>query len=111
MVAGGLWLLPCFALMSVGGLFRAGFRPEFFPQAVASFPAMLGSGFLLVAAAGISIGWGLVERRPWARMAALVAAFLIVLRPPLGTALGVYSLWVLLSADAASEYARLARST
>jgi hypothetical protein len=111
MVAGALWLVPSFALLSVGGLFRVGFRPDFFPHAFAPpFPFMLGSVFLLVAAAGVSIGWGLYEHQPWARAAALVLACLILLRPPFGTALGLYSLWLLLSGNAASEYERLARN-
>jgi hypothetical protein len=111
MIAGIFWLLPAFALVSTGGLFPAGFHPGFLPEAfVPPFTYMLGSGFLLVAAAGVCIGWGLVEHRPWARVAALVVAFMVLLHPPFGTVLGVYTLWVLLAGNAGAEYEYLARN-
>jgi len=53
--------------------------------------------------------WGLLERAPWARLLILVLAILSLLRFPLGTVLGIYTLWVLLPAHSGAEYARLAR--
>jgi hypothetical protein len=55
------------------------------------------------------LAWGLFERQPWARMLGLVIAFLALLRFPLGTALGIYTLWVLLPEDSGREYDRLAQ--
>ncbi|HEY0760310.1 MAG TPA: hypothetical protein VGD59_13745 [Acidisarcina sp.] len=49
-------------------------------------------------------GWGLLQRAPWARTLALVAAFLTLLRPVLGTAIGIYTLVVLISAQSRREY-------
>ncbi len=61
--------------------------------------------FLLAAGAvGIAAGWGLLERRPWARMLAIVLGFLNLLDMPFGTALGIYTLWVLLPAQSEEEY-------
>jgi zinc-ribbon domain len=54
--------------------------------------------------------WGLFERRPWARILVLVLGFLALIRFPFGTALGIYTLWVLLPGYAAQEYERLATS-
>jgi hypothetical protein len=64
--------------------------------------------FLLLAASGFFTGWGLLQREEWARTVALVVGFLALLRIPLGTALGVYTLWVLLPAQSIDEYKALA---
>jgi urea transporter len=64
---------------------------------------------LAKAACGFVVGWGLVTRAPWARILALVLAFIsMVTNIPLGTALGIYTLWVLLPQDAGAEYQRMA---
>lgn len=55
------------------------------------------------------LAWGLFERQPWARTLGLVIGFLALLRFPLGTALGIYTLWVLLPQESGSEYDRLAQ--
>lgn len=69
----------------------------------------IGVLILAVGVAGIATGWGLWQREPWARIAALILAVLVLLRPLLGTALGIYTFWVLLPNDAAAEYARAGR--
>jgi hypothetical protein len=67
--------------------------------------------FLLVkAAAGIAAGWGLMQREPWARMLSLVLGFLALIHPPFGTALGIYTIWVLMSPNAETEYQAMARA-
>jgi len=54
-------------------------------------------------------GLALVYRRPWGRILAIVAAFLTILRPITGTALAIYTLWVLLPGPSAQEYDQLAQ--
>src|ERR1043166_3967827 len=74
-------------------------------------PALLtfvGLASLLLAAAGFTAGWGVLERHPWARTLALILAFIALLNPILGTALGIYTLWVLLPSDAEVEWRRTA---
>jgi len=58
----------------------------------------------LKSAAGFLAGYGLLQRMPWARPLTLVLAFLALIHVPLGTALGVYTLWVLLPAQSEEEY-------
>ena len=41
-------------------------------------------------------GWGLLERRQWGRIVAIIAAILCLIRIPLGTALGIATLVILL---------------
>ena len=55
------------------------------------------------------LAWGLFERERWARMLGLVLGFLALVRFPLGTALGIYTLWVLLPEGSGAEYDRLAQ--
>ena len=54
------------------------------------------------------LAWGLFERQPWARMLGLVLGILALIRFPFGTALGIYTLWVLAPEESAREYDRLA---
>jgi hypothetical protein len=65
---------------------------------------------LLKAAAGFCAGWGLLEHEPWARMLTLILAFLALFSMPFGTALGVYTLWVLLPAESEQQYQALTRA-
>lgn len=54
-------------------------------------------------------GLALVGRTRWARILAIVAAFLTILRPITGTALAIYTLWVLLPSASGQEYDQIAR--
>ena len=47
----------------------------------------------------IVVGAGLLKWRPWARSIGTVIAILEILIFPVGTVLGVYSLWVLMSEE------------
>jgi hypothetical protein len=54
------------------------------------------SGFLLILSIpGIVAGIGVLKYKNWARILMLIIAFLDLLNIPLGTALGAYSIWVL----------------
>jgi hypothetical protein len=54
---------------------------------------------------GFSAGWGLMHREPWARVLVLVLAFLVLfINIPVGTAVGVYTMWVLLPSESQQEY-------
>jgi len=54
------------------------------------------------------LAWGLYERKLWARPLGLVIGFLALVRFPLGTALGIYTIWVLLPERSAREYEQIA---
>lgn len=59
------------------------------------------AGFLVVLSLpGIIAGIGLLKFRPWARILAIIIGVLHLLSFPFGTALGVYTLYVLLNAEA-----------
>jgi len=69
-----------------------------------SFFCAIGIFVLLKAALGFLAGWGLLRHESWARLLTIVLSFFALLHVPLGTALGIYSLWVLLPADSEREY-------
>lgn len=71
---------------------------------------IIGTLILAKAAVGFLAGWGLLQREPWARMLTIVLAFIALFNIPFGTALGIYTLWVLLPAGADAEYAEQVRS-
>ena len=74
---------------------------------ILSAGALLGSFGLL----HLFLAWSLYERKPWARTLALVVGFLALLRVPLGTALGIYTLWVFSPESSQREYQRLAHAS
>ena len=86
------------------GRFETG-APAFLQPLLSTIAILL----LIKAVLGIAAGWGLMQRLDWARVLAIVLAFLSLFNPPLGTALGIYTLWVLLSKDADVEYRALAQ--
>jgi hypothetical protein len=57
----------------------------------------------LLALPGIAAGYGLLKGRPWGRVLAIVVAVLGLINFPVGTAIGIYALWVLLQ-PAATNY-------
>jgi len=93
------------AMLSASPDFPPG-APEFVHaiiEVVAAF-LILGGGL------GIIAGVGLMNRSPWARMLAIILGCVSLIDMPLGTALGVYTLWVLLPAQSEQEYQQIARA-
>ena len=50
------------------------------------------------------LAWGLYQRQPWARVLAIVMGALALIRIPFGTALGIYTLWVLVPESSGREF-------
>ena len=57
----------------------------------------VGSFLIILSIPGIIAGIWLLMRRPWARILALIVGAFDLIDIPFGTALGVYSFWVLLN--------------
>lgn len=77
------------------------------PEA-ARFTSNLGSliGVLLMVASlpGIIGGIGMLQRKHWARIPLMIVAATNLLNLPLGTALGIYTLWVLMKPEAKARF-------
>jgi hypothetical protein len=108
---GVLWIIPSLVLMGLSHAPHLMMGDEMFTHAFMP-PMLLSMGivFLAIAAGGILVGWGLMNHERWARMTAIVLGILAIFHPPFGTALGIYTLWVLLPADAAAEYDRMSQA-
>jgi hypothetical protein len=117
---GILWTVYSFFTLIAGGVlfvmantffvnFRGGTMPGQPPmnflQPLLSF---VGVAILCKALLGLIAGIGLLQRQHWARMIAIVAAFLALISIPFGTALGIYTIFVLMSQNAEREYAKIA---
>jgi hypothetical protein len=48
---------------------------------------------------GVIGGIGLLKRKPWARILVLILAVFDLLNVPIGTAVGVYTIWVLIQEE------------
>jgi hypothetical protein len=116
---GILWLAVS-ALNAVGGLVLIVVGNTLFPHlhemgAPANVPtpflsaivSTLGIIILAKAACGFIAGWGLLHREGWGRIVALVLAFVSLFNIPFGTAIGVYTMWVLLPGASQREYEEL----
>jgi hypothetical protein len=110
MIVGVLWLLPSMLFMTLGSVAHFVIPgTEEIGRIIGPFLLfVLGGSLLLVGAGGILVGWGLTRRQPWARITAIVIGAVALFHPPFGTALGIYTLWVLLADEGGLEYRRLA---
>jgi hypothetical protein len=96
-----LRLIPGLVLMGLSG---ARLFPDDVPTFVHGILPMIGMAFLICAGIGIAIGCGLLARQPWARMLAIIFGAFSLIDIPFGTAIGIYTLWVLLPAESEQEY-------
>jgi hypothetical protein len=107
LVYAGLRLLEGLAVTTFGS-----YNWWFFDRVPFFVPGLIravGGISMIVSLAGLMAGWGLMERRPWARVLAIVLAVLALIKFPLGTALGIYTLWVLAPAQSEREYRSVER--
>jgi predicted nucleic acid-binding Zn ribbon protein len=107
------------ALVCLPGLFMVFLGKVFFvwvgqmshgtppPWFMGTIFSVIGWALLVRGVVGIVAGAGLIQRAPWGRLWALIMGFLSLISIPFGTALGVYTIWVLLGAGSEEEYRRL----
>lgn len=112
-VIGILFLMPAIALTTLSGVVHIAIPAtaqvgRYVGPLVMS---IIGGSLFILAAGGILVGWGLMTHQSWARIVAVILGILALFHPPFGTALGIYTLWVLLSNQAGEEYDRLARAS
>ena len=112
-----LWII--FSLLRLlPGLAMLAFSHAHFPFVLFPVPAhmrafltpLLSTFGLIISGigiAGVIAGWGLMTRQSWARTLAIVLGCISLIHFPLGTALGIYTLWVLAAQGAEREYGSL----
>jgi hypothetical protein len=105
---GILWLAYS-VFNAIGGILVFVANRFFIHGNVPSFlhPLLIAIGWLVLlkSAAGVAAGFGLLQREVWARTLTLIVAFIALFTNiPFGTALGIYSMWVLLPRESEQEY-------
>jgi hypothetical protein len=102
---GALGLFAAVVLVLVFGVASSAVGMSGDPDSTIALPIIGVTGVALVtflvvlSLPGIIIGIGLIQRRPWARIAGIVLSILGLMMVPFGTIVGVYGLWVLFSKD------------
>ena len=101
-------ILPGLVLAAIFGT-----NPDFPPGApefVHTIIMGVATFFFIGGGVGILAGVGLLNRAPWARMLAIILGCIGLIDMPFGTALGAYTLWVLLPAESEKEYQQISRA-
>jgi len=101
-------ILPALVLWAI-----LGSSPDFPPGAPEFVRQILtGVAYFLFFSGGLGIatGVGLLNRASWARMLSIILGCVGLIDMPFGTALGVYTLWVLLPAQSEQEYQQISRA-
>jgi hypothetical protein len=89
--------LGLFALLSGIGLFTGDLQAAGILTIIGT---ALGLFLVVVSLPGFVAGIGLLQRKSWSRIIALIVGFLNLFNVPIGTALGVYTIWALMNPDA-----------
>ncbi len=101
-----LFLVGTFALLFFGGMGVASGDPE--AVSILGCVGLVGIGFFTcLALPGIAAGYGLLQRRPWGRVVTIVVAAFNLVNIPIGTAVGVYALWLLTHERAEAFFATI----
>jgi hypothetical protein len=98
-----LHLLPGIFLMTFFQAMREYLPPDV-PQFVPPMLQLIGLVLSAASILGLIAGWGLLTWKPWARMLTIVLGIVHLINIPFGTAIGVYTLWVLLPSESEQQY-------
>lgn len=105
-ISGAVFLvigLVMFLLLAGLGLFAGAGDPD--APFVLFIVGLCTGGLMFVLALPIMLaGWGLLRRKTWARVLALIVAVINIFNVPIGTAIGAYTLYVLLQPEATAYF-------
>jgi hypothetical protein len=112
-VIGGLIGMFFLRAVSIGGFgdgwpFGGHMGGPFGQPWMASLLPFIAAYTVITATLALLVGYSLLTRRPWGRVLAIVVGILTLLKPLLGTALGIYTLWVLAPGASGLEYDAIA---
>jgi hypothetical protein len=106
----GILVLRAFTFRNFGS-YGWPFNPGFSSHWPGAFIPVIAVATLVSTALAFFVGYSLLQRKPWGRTLAIVVAILTLFRPLLGTALGIYTLWLLAPATSGLEYDAIADRT
>lgn len=103
-------ILGVMSLLAAFGIFATSFLGGLFSgHLLGAIGGMLsGVVFALISflsgITGLAAGVGLLQRQSWARTLAILLSIFSLIRWPIGTMIGIYGLWVLLSSEGAAQF-------
>jgi membrane-associated protease RseP (regulator of RpoE activity) len=62
--------------------------------------------FFIISIPGIVAGLGLYKRKEWARILTLILSIIEIFSFPIGTAIGIYSIWALIQPEIVAEFGK-----
>lgn len=98
LIAGGMFVFLFFAGI---GLFSG--ELEAF-GILGSIGLTSGVFMCLIALPGFAAGWGILNRKPWARTLGIVVGILDLPAVPVGTVIGGYTLWILFEKEVVTYF-------
>jgi hypothetical protein len=102
---GILWAVIFFMVLQALGV--AVITDDKTAQAILTTVGCIVPGVLLVLSLpGIIGGIGVLRRKPWGRYLVMVLSVLALFSFPIGTAVGIYSIWVLMQDETAELFAQ-----
>ena len=107
----GIFVLRIATLGSFGGNeweWGSRLHPPFAPPWMAALLPLIAIVSVVTAFLAFLVGFSLLTRQPWGRVLGIVVAILALWKFPFGTALGIYTLWVLVPAESGMEYDAIA---
>lgn len=88
-------------ILSMVGSFTGDPQAGFILRLIGSIAAVF---FFVMSVPGIIAGIGLMRHKEWARILTLVLSVIGLMNFPLGTAVGIYSIWALVQDDVLSIF-------
>ena len=85
-----------FVVISSGGLISGDMQAIAITSTVGSLIAFI---IIIFSVPGLIAGIGLLKRRPWSRILALIVGCIELMNIPFGTMLGIYTIWVLIKEE------------
>jgi type IV secretory pathway VirB2 component (pilin) len=106
----GMFFLRAISIRGFGGdwPFNNHYHRMVGPEFMGSLLPIIAVYTVIVSALALIVGYSLLTRRPWGRILAIVVGILTLFKPILGTALGIYTLWVLAPGASGLEYDSIA---
>jgi uncharacterized membrane protein YvlD (DUF360 family) len=114
---GALGLVGAVAAMMISGVLAGLVSASGEPGSEVAAPiiglvgALVITVLLVLSIPAIIVGAGLLKFRPWARIFGIILSILLLIHFPLGTVVGVYGLWVLLTGETERLFAAKAGTT
>ncbi|HBL77258.1 MAG: hypothetical protein A2W90_15630 [Bacteroidetes bacterium GWF2_42_66] len=101
-ILGFLLAIVLYSILSLIGNFVEDQNAEFILTIIANVLAIF---LFILAIPGLIGGIGLLKYKEWARILILIVSALKLLSFPIGTAIGVYSIWVLVQKETTDLFA------